>query len=57
MQFINSCINTLKFAHKPDRKEYFLYLKLTFAGLVVLGSIGYIIQLVGSIFRLTGGPA
>ncbi|MBE18881.1 MAG: protein translocase SEC61 complex subunit gamma [Thaumarchaeota archaeon] len=57
MQFLNSCINTLKYARKSDRKEYFLYLKLTLAGLVILGSIGYVVQLVGSIFRLTGGPA
>ncbi|MBH59181.1 MAG: protein translocase SEC61 complex subunit gamma [Thaumarchaeota archaeon] len=52
--FINSCIHTLKLAKRSDRTEFLLYLKLTVIGMSIVGTIGYVIQLVGSLFRLTG---
>jgi len=52
--FAHSCIHTLKLAKRSDRTEFLLYLKLTMIGMSIVGSIGYIIQLIGSLFRLTG---
>ncbi|MFB3043055.1 MAG: protein translocase SEC61 complex subunit gamma [Nitrososphaerales archaeon] len=47
-------INVLKFSRKSDRKEFFLYMRLVLLGVSILGSIGYVVQLIGSIFRLQG---
>lgn len=52
--FVRSTINTLKLAHKSDKEEFFLYMKLTLLGLAAVGTIGYIVQLVGALFRLQG---
>ena len=52
--FLRASINTLKLAHKSDREEFYLYMKLTLLGLAVVGTIGYIVQLIGSLLRLQG---
>ncbi len=54
MGFMRVSINVLKFARKSDRKEFFLYMRLVLLGVSILGSIGYVVQLIGSIFRLQG---
>ena len=54
MGFLRVSINVLKFARKSDRKEFFLYMRLVLLGVSILGSIGYVVQLIGSIFRLQG---
>ena len=53
-EIINSYIYTLKMAKKSDKKEFYLYMKLTFIGLSIVGTIGFVIQFIGSIFRLQG---
>ena len=50
-EIINSYVNTLKMAKKSDKKEFYLYMKLTFIGLSIVGTIGFVIQFIGSIFR------
>jgi protein transport protein SEC61 subunit gamma-like protein len=52
--FLRATEQTLKLAHKSDREEFFLYMKLTLLGVAVVGTIGYIIQLLGAILRLQG---
>ncbi len=42
-------IRILKLAKKPDREEFMRMLKVTGAGILLLGVIGYIIQLVAYI--------
>ena len=37
-------------AHKSDRDEFSLYLKLVVLGIAVVGAIGFLIKLIGSIF-------
>ena len=32
-----------------------MYIKLTLVGMSIVGTIGYVIQLIGTIFRLQGG--
>jgi protein translocase SEC61 complex gamma subunit len=49
-EFFRSAGAIFKLAHKSDRSEFTLYLKLVALGIVVVGSIGFIIKLVGNIF-------
>lgn len=50
--FARSAVNTMKLAHKSDRAEFMLYLKLVTLGVGVVGSIGFIIQLISSLLQL-----
>ena len=47
--------NVSKLMRKPDRKEYSLYLKMTLLGMLLVGAIGFIIQLLGAVFGLMRG--
>ena len=47
-------VNMLKLSKKSDREEFILYLKMVLLGTVVVGAIGYVIQFVASLLRLTG---
>ncbi|UCG90650.1 MAG: protein translocase SEC61 complex subunit gamma [Candidatus Heimdallarchaeota archaeon] len=44
--FYKKAIRILKLAKKPDRSEVFLVIKITTAGMAILGLIAYIIRLV-----------
>ena len=46
--YINSK-RILKIANKPNRKEYWLVFKICGIGLVILGVLSYIIQLIFSV--------
>jgi protein translocase SEC61 complex gamma subunit len=48
--FFRSANAIFKLAHKSDRDEFTLYLKLVALGVAVVGAIGFIIKLIGSIF-------
>ena len=48
--FLRSAAAIFKLAHKSDRDEFTLYLKLVALGVLVVGFIGFIIKLVGNIF-------
>jgi protein translocase SEC61 complex gamma subunit len=48
--FFKSAAAIFKLAHKSDRAEFTLYLKLVALGIAVVGAIGFIIKLVGNIF-------
>ena len=48
--FFRSSAAIFRLAHKSDRDEFTLYLKLVSLGIVVVGTIGFIVKLVGSIF-------
>jgi preprotein translocase subunit Sss1 len=49
-EFFRSAAAIFKLAHKSDRTEFTLYLKLVPLGGLVVGAIGFIIKLVGNIF-------
>ena len=49
MAFVKNSKRILKIANKPDRKEYWLVFKICGIGLVVLGVLSYIIQLIFSV--------
>ena len=44
--FYKRAIRILKLAKKPDRSEIFLIIKITVAGMAILGLIAYVIRLV-----------
>ena len=48
--FLKSSVAIFRLAHKSDRDEFMLYLKLTALGIAVVGAIGFLIKLIGSIF-------
>ena len=49
-EFFRSSAAIFRLAHKSDRDEFTLYLKLIALGLGVVGAIGFLIKLVGNIF-------
>lgn len=46
-------VNTMKMAKKPDTDEYKQHLRLVLLGVASVGAIGFIIQFVFSVYRLT----
>ena len=48
--FLKSVNAIFRLSHKSDREEFTLYLKLVTLGIVVVGTIGFIIKLLGNIF-------
>ncbi len=48
--FLSSVAAISRLAHKSDRDEFILYLKLVALGVAVVGTIGFLIKLVGNIF-------
>ncbi len=49
-EFLRSSNAIFKLAHKSDRDEFTLYLKLVTLGIAVVGAIGFLIKLIGSFF-------
>jgi protein translocase SEC61 complex gamma subunit len=48
--FFKSAGAIFRLAHKSDRAEFTLYLKLVALGILVVGTIGFLIKLVGNVF-------
>jgi protein translocase SEC61 complex gamma subunit len=48
--FLKSVQSIFRLSHKSGREEFTLYLKLVSLGVVVVGTIGFLIKLVGNIF-------
>jgi protein translocase SEC61 complex gamma subunit len=49
-EFLKSAEAIFRLAHKSDRDEFALYLKLVALGVAVVGTIGFLIKLLGNIF-------
>ena len=49
-EFFRASAAIFRLAHKSDRDEFSLYLKLVVLGIAVVGAIGFLIKLIGSIF-------
>ncbi len=49
-EFLRSAAAIFRLAHKSDRDEFTLYLKLVALGIVVVGTIGFLIKLIGNVF-------
>jgi protein translocase SEC61 complex gamma subunit len=48
--FLKSAAAIFRLAHKSDRDEFTLYLKLVALGILLVGTIGFLIKLVGNVF-------
>ena len=51
-KFIKDSKRVLKVARKPDRQEYLELAKVTSIGVVIIGVIGFVIVLLGSLIGL-----
>jgi protein translocase SEC61 complex gamma subunit len=49
-EFFKSVAAVFRLSHKSDREEFMLYLKLVALGVLVIGTIGFIVRLLGNIF-------
>ncbi|MCP8317667.1 MAG: protein translocase SEC61 complex subunit gamma, partial [archaeon] len=49
---IRSIMQMLRLTKKSSRDEYLLYLKLTILGVAVVGIVGFIIKIIGSVLKL-----
>ncbi|MBI3841447.1 MAG: protein translocase SEC61 complex subunit gamma [Thaumarchaeota archaeon] len=49
-EFFRSVEAIFRLAHKSDRDEFMLYLKLVALGVAVVGTIGFLIKLIGNLF-------
>ncbi len=49
--FFQNTKRIIKIANKPDRKEYLLVFKICAIGLLVLGAISYVIQLIWTLIK------
>ena len=50
-QFFQNTKRIMKVANKPDRKEYLLVFKICAIGILVLGAISYVIQLLWTVIN------
>ena len=49
LNFFQNTKRIMKIANKPKRKDYFLVFKICTIGIVLLGAISYVIQLIFSV--------
>ena len=49
--FLDSCKRLLRLATKPGRDELWLSIKLCFAGIFIIGLIGFVIRFVSAMFQ------
>ncbi|MCD4740180.1 protein translocase SEC61 complex subunit gamma [archaeon] len=54
MSFINEAIRVLKLTRKPKQDEFMLIAKITGAGMIIIGLIGSLIQILGLLLGLRG---
>lgn len=48
---LKNMVNTMKLARKSDKDDYMQHLRLVLLGVASIGTIGFIIQFVFSVFR------
>lgn len=49
-KFLHDCKRVLQVAHKPDKDEYLDVVKITGIGVLIVGTIGFIIYFFGNLF-------
>ncbi len=52
-EFLSNAKRILKLARKPARSEFWAAIKIGFIGLVVMGTISYMIQLIMAVITTT----
>lgn len=51
-KFVKDCRRVLKVSRKPDREEYFELAKIVSIGILIVGAIGFVMVLLGSLIGL-----
>lgn len=54
-QRLRAMYTTLKMAHKPNKEDYKIHLRLVLLGLAAVGLVGFVIQFVSTLIALSGG--
>ena len=54
MSFIDESIRVLKLTRKPKKDEFILVAKITGVGIILIGALGTIITVLGSLLGLRG---
>jgi protein translocase SEC61 complex gamma subunit len=54
VNFFQNSRRIIKIASKPKRKDYFLVFKICIIGILILGAVSYIIQLIFSVTMPVG---
>jgi protein translocase SEC61 complex gamma subunit len=54
VKFFQNSRRIIKIASKPKRKDYFLVFKICIIGILILGAVSYIIQLIFSVTMPVG---
>lgn len=54
-KFLKKCMRVLKIAGKPGKEEYTTAAKITGIGILVIGTIGFIIYLLSNFPSILGG--
>jgi len=49
-EFFKNVLAIFRLSHKSDRQEFSLYLRLVLIGVAIVGTIGFLIKLVGNLF-------
>ena len=52
--FLKQCRRVLYVSKRPDREEYVNVAKITGIGIIIIGSIGFLIYLIGQLLKLAG---
>ncbi len=50
--FVQECKRVLLLTKKPSKEEYTIIMKVTAAGMVIIGIIGFMINMIGKMLRL-----
>ncbi len=48
--FIKECIRVLKVTKKPDKEEFKTIVKVSGLGILIIGLVGFIIQMIKALF-------
>lgn len=49
-RFINECIRVLRITKKPDKTEFVTIVKVSGLGILIIGLLGFIIQMIKVLF-------
>ncbi len=49
--FIKSCSRLLKMSKKPGKREYWLSLKISLLGTVIIGVLGFVIKFISGVIQ------
>jgi len=52
--FLKQCRRVLYVSKRPDREEYVNVAKITGIGIIIIGSIGFLIYLIGQLLKFMG---